>query len=884
MNAKDRIQAISLATILILSIGASTILIPDTTAHTPAWEIKTFAYVTAYPEIIGQNQSTLIYMWLDKTFPGADMQNDYRFHNYRLTITKPDGSVETKDWPRVDDTTSSQSYNYKADMVGTYTLNFTFLGNKVSDFPNPGDAYTEDTYLPSTATGTFTVVAETLEYLPSSYPLPTEYWTRPIYGENSMWFTISSDWLGTGAAGYGGFAGSYNYGGNGALFGPDTQVGPLTGHVMWTKPLQAGGVVGGDSFDGYEGNTYFEGSAYLQRYSNPIIVNGKLYYTEPVSYLNPSSGPTKCVDLRTGEVIWSRTDVPALSFAYIMDPENPNQHGVMQPILFTSNFARAFDADTGNPLFNVTNVPSGRKAAGPMGEQLIYAVTNVGSQFAPNWTLTEWNSSKLWTWTDTPSIGTSIDGSTATNWVLNLDWANPPNMPNNWVTMSFGGWTFSYLGNPFTIVEAIPGDMLLCYNGTLPSTGSNFFMGSTITYNPYNYFAINIDESKGAIGSIRWRTSVNAPIGNVTVLEAGVDPVNRVFVENLRETQSWRGFDLDNGKLLWTTKSQAPMDYYGSPASGSLANCFGYGKMYSSAYAGIVYCYDTKTGNLLWTYGDGGAGNSTNSGWAVPGHYPTFVNAIGSGCVYTVTTEHTIETPLYKGSLFRALNATTGEEVWTLNGYVGEFMTTSYAIADGYATWFNGLDNRVYVVGKGPSQTTITAPDMGLASGQSVVIRGRVTDIASGTTEDEQSARFPSGVPVASDASMKDWMGYVYQQKPLPTNFTGVAVTINVVDGNGNFRSIGTTTTDETGMYSLSWLPDISGDYQVIASFAGTNGYWPSSAKTTFVVDPAPDATPAPTEQPKTMADLYFLPAIIGLFIAIIVVGLMTILILRKRP
>ena len=190
-----------------------------------------------------------------------------------------------------------------------------------------------------------------------------------------------------------------------------------------------------------------------------------------------------------------------------------------------------------------------------------------------------------------------------------------------------------------------------------------------------------------------------------------------------------------------------------------------------------------------------------------------------------------------KAHYLRALNATTGEEIWTINSYVGEFMYQSYAIADGYNTWFNGLTNEIYVVGRGPSQTTVTAPNLGAASGQSVLISGSVTDIATGTTQNEQAARFPNGLAASSDASMKDWMGYVYQQKPLPTNFTGVEVVINVVDANGNFRTIGTAQTDATGQYSLAWKPDISGKFTVIATFAGTKGYWSSSAETAFVVD-----------------------------------------------
>ena len=62
------------------------------------------------------------------------------------------------------------------------------------------------------------------------------------------------------------------------------------------------------------------------------------------------------------------------------------------------------------------------------------------------------------------------------------------------------------------------------------------------------------------------------------------------------------------------------------------------------------------------------------------------------------------------------------------------------------------------------------------------MIRGTVTDIAAGTQQDEQAARFPNGVPAVSDASQGAWMEYVYMQKPKPTNVTGVPVSLDVVD------------------------------------------------------------------------------------------------------
>jgi hypothetical protein len=131
---------------------------------------------------------------------------------------------------------------------------------------------------------------------------------------------------------------------------------------------------------------------------------------------------------------------------------------------------------------------------------------------------------------------------------------------------------------------------------------------------------------------------------------------------------------------------------------------------------------------------------------------------------------------------------------------------------------------------------------------------------------------------------MGDWMGYVYQQKPLPANFKGVVVDISVVDSNGNFRSIGTATTDAKGNYNLIWTPDISGDYQVVATFAGTDGYWPSSTTAAFtVMEPVATATPQPT-QPPSASDLYFVPAIAGLFVFVAIIGVVIILVLKKRP
>jgi len=130
---------------------------------------------------------------------------------------------------------------------------------------------------------------------------------------------------------------------------------------------------------------------------------------------------------------------------------------------------------------------------------------------------------------------------------------------------------------------------------------------------------------------------------------------------------------------------------------------------------------------------------------------------------------------------------------------------------------------------------------------------------------------------------MSAWMEYLYQQQPLPSNAKGVEVTIDAVDGNGNFRNIGTAVSDVSGAYSLMWTPDIPGKYTVIATFAGSNSYYASYAQTTFGVDQAPEPTVAPTAPPASMAETYITGFGIAIIAAIAIVGVVLALLLRKR-
>jgi hypothetical protein len=133
---------------------------------------------------------------------------------------------------------------------------------------------------------------------------------------------------------------------------------------------------------------------------------------------------------------------------------------------------------------------------------------------------------------------------------------------------------------------------------------------------------------------------------------------------------------------------------------------------------------------------------------------------------------------------------------------------------------------------------------------------------------------------------MQAWMGYVYQQQAEPTDFTGVQVTLSVTDSNHNHYVIGTATTDESGFYTLTWTPIISGNFTVYANFAGTKGYWPSSAETSFYASPAtPTASPYPTPVAGLASTGSLELGIAAVIIVIVIIGVvLAILTVRKRP
>ncbi len=940
--AKNKTAAISIAILFIISMGASMLMLPTTSAHTPAYITITYARIEAQPNPIGVGQSALCYAFLaNAPLTGSAIENTFRNHNYTVTITAPNGTVlPALHWVTVQDTTAVQFFRFTPDTIGVYNLTFTYGGNVVNStyFDTTTVANVGDIWLPSTASMSLTVQQDPVTQYPDSYPLPTEFWTRPIYGENQFWYTISSDWFGIGSptlsdVSYGTIAGFSSQ--SAIQRYPGDAVGSLTSHVMWTKALQAGGVVGGNR-TAVQGETYFEGSAYNNRYVNPIIMYGRLFYRDPVSYSGVSSGDSVCVDLRTGNEIWRRSDLPTINFGYTFDVQTPDQHGVYPAFLCTTNFAQVYDMWTGNSVFNVTGSASGFSVQGPLGEWLKYNLYNNASTGQPaDYYLTVWNSSLMFNgegfqpgttglsptpdtntyhpsgltiWTNTTvyvnnvaqtqSISSTAPTTTAVNATLGKRYniLNATFVGNTQAQNLSIPWRNTMTTTP-TVLAVKYNDYMILRNGTYPTISAvtqNVSGVVSLTSANWTYFKVDINPASLTYGQVLWWGPTITHLQNETITFGGFDPTAQVIIEVSKETQNIWGYSTQNsdaGKFIWATNSVnavpqdviTPLDYFGEPYYPYFATQPAYGNVYCISYGGILYCYNLTTGVRTWSNGNGeNAGNSTDVGIG-RGYYPQLLNAVGNGVIYTVAAQHTIITPIYKGQMARAINATDGTEIWQISDYTGEFSSFSYAMADGYSNWFNGYDNQIYTVGRGSTALTVSAPDLSAASDQAVVIRGTVFDTSAGTKQTALAQNFANGVPVCSDATMTDWMGYLYQQKPLPTDFQGVDVTISVVDSNNNSRQIGTATTDATGAYSLTWQPDISGQYSVAASFAGTNGYYPASATTAFnVQEPAATATPSPTPV-VSIADQYFIPAIAGLFVFVAIIAVVIILVLRKR-
>jgi hypothetical protein len=853
----NKIKTATITLILMLTFSATILALPVVSAHDPPVDIPTYTYLTVEPSPIGVGQPVTIVYWLDKLPMTAAGLGGDRW-TFTIEVTTPGGAKENMG-PYTSDPVGGGWAQYTPTQVGTYTFKCTFNEKVLSQMGPTGilgsdSIYIGDTFLTSFDTAILTVQQDPIPN-PPSYPLPTEYWSRPIEGQNTNWYTVASNWL----------SGSHTTG--------KVQIdgtAPNSPHIMWTRPLQDGGVVGGSRV-GLDGTTYYDGSQYENKFMNPIIMNGRLYYTLPLSDSGTGGGYI-CVDLQTGEEIWCMNyEGSDPSIGQIYDYESMNQHGAINGYLWSvpgrgdspDTPWNAYDAVTGTWLYGMTNVPSGTEVYGPNGEILRY-VLNANNNWLALWDSTQHDvglhgdlgtSSSAYQWRP---IGKVVDMSDAYAWNVTI-----PTLPGI-----------------STIRQVIPDDLVLISSGTLPGIGR-----SSYSSEPYTVSAISLNPSTR--GQLLWSKEYAAPAGNVTVSfgPTDPDPATRVFTIFLKETISWAGYSLDDGSLLWTSESENPWNFYSGAGGALMTSTAAYGKLYSTGYSGTVYCYDLADGTLLWEY-------NAEAGFATPyGSYPLGITAVADGKIYLNTNEHSSGAPYWKGAKLRCLDANTGEELWTIASHgASTYGNYGSAVADGYLVHLNVYDMQVYCMGKGPSAITVEAPMITLSLGDSVVIRGTVTDQCAGAKQLVEAGKF-SYVPAISDGDMGRWMEYLYMQKPMPTDAEGVEVVLTTLDPNGNTYELGRTTTDVSGTFGIAVDPPVQGLYKIIATFKGSESYYGSSAVTYINVEEAPSATQSMEPEltatnPTATTETTFITteaAILATVAVVCIIGVVAFWTLRKR-
>lgn len=775
----SRSRLLAIAFVLMLAVPALLISLPSANAV----DVESYLFITATPNPVGVDQVVSIMWWLAIPPPGASGPAGPRWENLMLKIESPDGVVETRG-PLTSDANGGAYISYVPKSTGTYKFSATFPGQWINT-----TTY-ERWYKPATSQVLEVVVQQDQITSKPETELPSGYWSRPIYGENREWYQIGGNWL---MGKYDKDAVAYEGSGN---WNPYSKV-PNTGHIMWTKELQLGGVVGGDF--GY-GMSYYGGLNYEPKFRPPIIINGILYYNTA----DPPRYGFQAVDLRTGKTLWYQNYTYELSFGQIFDYESPNQHGAIAYLWArVGSTWHMHDAFTGNYILSISNVPSGYITMGPVGEVLVYSVNTAGN------TTSLWNSTRaihppgeqVWYWRPDNYRGQTINGTRGIQWTTTI-----PKVDG--------------AGNSIQWFDKKAGVFVTSATQQLPNEASPTFVH------------VGFNATTGEMIWTQNRTQIGAMSYPVYIM-----PYEGIYVLPFRETKQWIAWDIKTGLELWRTDPIAD-DWGMYEVGGGFAN----GIFFSAGWAGAVHAYNSTTGKFLWRFYSGDAGLDTPYGsWAFYG-----ASIIADDKIIIAHNEHSPNVPLWRGMKLWVIDAKTGEGIWNISGAYQAGRNAMGALADGYIVTHNAMDNRIYCFGKGPSQTTVTASPKIQTAGSSILIEGTVTDQSEGA----------KGTPAIADEYMTPWMEYLYMQQPMPTNAKGVQVELTATDANGKVINIGTATAEMSGVFGLKWTPPAAGTYKITATFKGSESYGSSYAETFIGVDEAPASpsttSPAVTTTPTT--------------------------------
>ncbi len=811
--------------------------------QTADYTISDLAFLSVSPGKIGLRQELLVNMWI--TFPSGEGKY---MTGYKVTITHPDGTTEDINLHSyVADGTSW--FTYTPDTIGQWSFVFNFAGEWF-----PAGYYSNGQYS-TTRTGAFsgaifnpsdyctpatsnTVVVTVQSDLVASWqsPLPTDYWSRPIEPNNREWATISGNYPFSEFIG-GAEAWSDEY------YGPFITA-PNTPHILWKRQGALAGIIGGEA-----GQYSISGSAGTPS----VIFMGRCYQTVTKmtsqlingSYRQIPASVAECYDLRTGEIYY---DIPTNDggitpnhIAYWKGTGEAS--GVTAELLTVSGSGNTMRLYKINPYTGAitTNISIPNIGTAEFlyrdGYYLSYLSFQNNQVTNGNITLTKSTTGFLVNWT-TQGVSTNFTTRIVSNLTVTI--------PNSYRTL--------YEIGSYGAMGAYDPDTGITINQNRFIYGG--FYGSS-------YEAVSL-----VTGKSLWNVSSPA-----TLMESAYRPTNGwcrhgIYVAEM-ERGYWQARDEYTGNILWETQmNDAPWGEFWMYDEAAYKDM-----VIGTGYTGIWALNETN-GAIVWHYVDPAVPFESpyNSANGTIDSYSVQSIRIADGKAYISNSEHSPSSPATRGWGLICLNVTTGEFMWKISGTL---MDPGPA-ADGYMVSSSGYDGFMYVMGKGPSQTTVMAPQTEVAKDSKVIIQGTVMDMSPAQP----------GTPCIADNAMDTWMDYKHMQMPADGYYhnitvTGVPVALYAIDSNGNPINIGTATSDTSGSYQIEWKPAAEGLYKITATFAGSDSYGSSWAETGLSVGSAPTPTATPTQAAQPID---YTMTIVGMGIAIIIVVLIVgVLILLRR-
>ncbi len=827
------------------------------TGETPDFTINPLAFLSVSPNPIGMGQELLVNVWI--TFPSGE--GKYMV-GYTVNITKPDGTSQTVELKSyVADGTSW--FTYIVDQVGEWRFQFSFAGewfpagywrdgqysaNRTGAFANA--IFNPSVYV-SPVQSPVTVLTVQNDLVASwQSALPTDYWTRPILPNNREWYTIGGNypWME--------FEGSPTQASDRENYYGPFVIAPNTPHIVWKEQGGVAGIIGG------EAGQYSS----LSNVGTPsVIFMGRCYQTKTVPINGVPTSCAVCYDLRTGQQYYA---IPIASGGI-----TPNRIAYWRGVdtaVPGAGEAAGIGAElitiSGGRLYKI-NPLTGAIATTPQNVPINISLPSMGP--SPGTHEMYYRNGYYLAFQNTGSINQTRENITITRAYTGfmINWTAEGSSTN---------FTSRIVSN---VSVTLPTSLRTLYQvgayGNLgaydPDTGITVIQGRFIHGGYYGsiYEAVDLKT-----GQLLW--NITTP---VDLMESAYRPTNAWARHGRYIAEMERGYvqarDIRTGEILWETHLD---DYpWGEFWLYDVA-------AYSDMVLGVgytgVYALNETNGDIVWHYVDP----------AIPFETPYNFNAteevyaiqtirIADGKVYVQNNEHTPTQPATRGWGLICINVTTGEGLWKISGA----NLGPGGAADGYLTASSSFSGYFYVIGKGKTAMTFNAPQTSVASGQSVILSGTILDMSPAQP----------GTPCVSKESMGTWMDYLHHQMPIDGYYhnvtvTGVPISIDVIDPNGNTQHVADITSDLTGAFGYSWtVPSNAGQYRVMATFMGDDSYGSAFVSSFVNVAQGSAASPTPTATGggggvATTTDLMTGLAI-GVVVIVVAIAIVGALILRRH-